>query len=115
MSDSAHTDFSLSASEMTINATAATFSVGGSVGVGALGVDVGFSGGKAWGTSYDIAVGPGTSFSGGVEPIRNARDTPEDEFALNAYSFKPVVYRQRYTDANQRESAFYVLVYSVGR
>ncbi len=115
VSDSAHTDFSLSASETTINASASTIAVGGAVGLNAANVDVTFSGGGAWTTTYDIAVGPSTSFSGGVEPIRNNRDTPEDEFALNAYSFKPVVYRQHYTDANQKDSAFYVLVYSVGR
>jgi hypothetical protein len=115
VSDAAHVDFSLNASETDVNSSATTWAVGGSIGVGVAGIDIGFNGGRAWTTSYDIAVGPSTSFSGGVEPIRNARDTPEDEFALNGYSFKPVVYRHHYTDANQRESAFYVLVYSVAR
>jgi hypothetical protein len=119
VSDSAHTSFSLSASETEVNATSASISYGGSVTVGAdyLGYSGSISvhGGYARGTSYDIAVGPSTSFSGGVEPIRNIRDTPEDEFALNGYSFRPFVYRQRYTDASRNESAFFVMVYSVGR
>ena len=115
VSDSTRADFSLSFGENTIDSTIATVTVGGGGSVGFGPVEVGTSRGRSLGTNYDISVGPNTAFSGGIEPIRNQRDTPEDEFALNAYSFKPVVYRQRYKNAQQKESAFYVMVYSVDR
>jgi hypothetical protein len=80
------------------------------------GVGVTFSAevGHAVTESYEVRVGRRTEFAGAVEPVKNDARTPEDEFALNAYSFTPYVYRERY-NLNDKDAGLFVLMYAVGR
>jgi hypothetical protein len=117
-SDSANVGFSLNTSDSKTNSTSmsTSYGVSGSVGVGSFGIGAGVSVnvGKSIDDSSSISISEGTTFAGGIQPIRNDPNTAEDEFALHGYSFSPFVYRQRYTDANQKEFGFYVLMYAVG-
>ncbi|HEY8073048.1 MAG TPA: hypothetical protein VIF62_03035, partial [Labilithrix sp.] len=71
--------------------------------------------GITFGTGYDLSFGTTATFSGSVQPIRNDPSTPEDEFGDEGYAFTPYVYKQKYLDAQQKESAFYVMVYALAR
>ncbi len=115
VSDSATVSFSLSSSETTTNSTAVSTSISGTIGFGAGPVNVSGTAGITYGTGYDLSFGTSATFSGSVQPIRDDPNTPEDEFADNAYGFTPYVYKQRYLDPQQKESAFYVMVYALGR
>ena len=41
-------------------------------------------------------------------------NTPEDEYAENAYSFAPIVYREHYEDINGEPAGYYVFHWMVG-
>jgi len=97
------------------NAFAETTKLGvnGSLGVGGLSVDSELGIGVTQG--YSITVGKDTIFAGGVPPIPDDPETPEDEYQLHRYSFTPTVYRQHYTDSAGEDAAYYVLTYAVGK
>jgi hypothetical protein len=93
-------------------ATETTLGIEGSVTVG--GFSLGGNFGAGSGQGYAVTVGSYAEILGGVPPIPDDPATPEDEYSTYAYSFTPLVYRQRYTDASGNDAAYYVLNYSVG-
>jgi hypothetical protein len=100
--------------------------VGNSVSVGASlsfqipFTDIGAGGGvkKSWdwstshGSGYSVTVGSSTDFGGVIPAIRDNPDTPEDEFKVWRYSFKPYVYRHHYKDNTGTTSGFFVITYA---
>ena len=52
---------------------------------------------------------------GGVPPVRDQASTPEDEYALHRYAFKPYVYREHYENAEGDEGGYYVVGYTSGK
>ncbi len=113
VSDLATVMFSLSEASSKSNSNATTISYGGGVKAGA-GVSVAVDVTKAITQSYEVRVSRSTTFSGFVEPLKNNLQTPEDEFANNAYSFTPYVYREHYKLGDE-EAGLFVLLYSVGK
>jgi hypothetical protein len=87
--------------DVTTSVTVAGFTFGPQVGVG-------------WGEGYAVSVGSQFLFGGGVPPIPNDPNTPEDEYAEYRFGFSPIVYRQHYTDAGGSQASLYVLNYTVG-
>ena len=67
------------------------------------------------GSAYSISLGNEVVFSGGVPPIPNDPNTPEDEYEAHHFSFSPYVYRETYTTAEGEETGFYMLNYTVGQ
>lgn len=118
-SDVGNVSFSLNQSQSKANIDAFTYSYGGSVTVGGgvsfVSASLTVDASKAVTSAYTVSVGRSTSFSGWTSPIRNDTGTPEDEFALNSFSFTPYVYRQRYKAADDANAALFVLMYAVGR
>jgi len=125
-SDVGSVGFNLSTNESTTNTDAASFSYGTShtVSLSAHGsfkiVQVS---GQLQGTvdttssldnSYSVTVGTSASFSGNVAPVRDDPATPANEATLYGYSFRPYVYRHRFTDKGGREGAFYAITYTAG-
>jgi hypothetical protein len=66
------------------------------------------------GRSYGVSVGSSTSFGGSVPAVRDDPSTPADEASLYGYSFRPIVYRERFENAEGQQGAYYVLTYAVG-
>ncbi|MBT8494961.1 MAG: hypothetical protein KJO07_18070, partial [Deltaproteobacteria bacterium] len=84
----------------------------GNVGVGpvSLNFDVGLNQGR----SHSVNIGTEAIFGGGVPPIPDDPNTPEDEHAANSFSYSPSVHKEYYTDANGNEAGYYVLTFTVG-
>jgi hypothetical protein len=78
------------------------------------GVTFGADVGAGWGEGYSVSVGSEFFFGGGVPPIPDDPNTPEDEYAEYRFGFSPVVYRKHYADSEGNDAAMYVLDYSVG-
>jgi hypothetical protein len=89
-----------------------TVGVGGSLGAGGLAVDVDTSVGVTQG--YSVQVGTDTIFAGGVPPIPDNPDTPEDEYQVHRFAFAPVVYREYYENPAGEQAGYYVMHYAVG-
>ncbi len=87
--------------------------LGLSASITVAGVKVGGGTSMGWGSGYSLSVGSEATFSGGLPPIPDQSDTPEDEYGAYAYRVKPVIYIQEYTDGNGEDAAFYVQTYSV--
>lgn len=81
---------------------------------GAPGFKFGAEVGAGWSRSHTLEIGEEAVFGGKLPTLPDDPDTPEDEFAQNAYSFAPVVYRDHYTDAEGNEYSYYVFHYTVG-
>ena len=99
-----------------VGAGAAVFDrigVNGSIGAGGVSVDSSINVGVAQG--YSITAGKDVIFAGGIPPIPDDPETPEDEFKVHGYSFRPHVYRQHYTNSAGEDAAYYVMHYSVGQ
>jgi hypothetical protein len=113
-SDVGFVNFWLVSGETETNATAETITVGvgGSIGAGGLAVDVNASVGVTQG--YAVTVGSDTIFAGGVPPIPDNPDTPEDEYQVHRFAFTPVVYREYYENAAGEQAGYYVMHYAVG-
>lgn len=90
-----------------------TIGVNGSIGAGGVSVDSSINVGVAQG--YSITAGKDVIFAGGIPPIPDDPETPEDEFKVHGYSFRPHVYRQHYTNSAGEDAAYYVMHYSVGQ
>lgn len=58
---------------------------------------------------YSISVGKSSLWAGGIPPVPDNPDTPEDEYELHRYSFQPFVFRQRYVDVYGEEAAYMVM------
>jgi hypothetical protein len=119
-SDVANVSFSLSSTSTEANTTAKSFQFGATVG-GGLGfgpfINVQVTDDKTWSLdeSYTVSTGTTSTFSGGIEPVRDDPSTPENEYTLYGYSFQPLVYREHYDDTNKKARAFYVMTYAVGK
>ena len=114
-SDVGFVSFWMVAGEQETNEVAekTTLGVTGSLGVGGVSVDAKVGVGVAQG--YSITTGKDVVFAGGIPPIPDDPETPEDEFKVHGYSFTPVVYRHHYTDAVGEDAAYYVMTYAVGQ
>lgn len=76
-----------------------------------LGFKFGQSAGVGTGKGYAVKVGDEGLFRGKVPPVPDDPATPEDEFGLYNYGYKPVVYLHEYEDIDGEEAAFYALTY----
>ena len=63
------------------------------------------------GQGYSLAIGREALFGGGVPPVPDNPDTPEDDYMVHRFAFTPIVYRQPYIDAGGDESGYYVMYY----
>jgi hypothetical protein len=94
-------------SETNSVAESTSFGVGASFGAGGVSVDAEVSVGVEQG--YSLSVGASQLFAGSIPPVLDDHETPEDEFALHRFAFRPVVYRHHYVDRFGADAAFYVL------
>ncbi len=99
--------------ELEFNSTRTSYDFGTSAGITAFGVKVGVNSSYGFGSGYSLTVGSGAFFSGGLPPLPDDPDTPEDEYALNKYGVVPYVYQQPYTTPEGEEAAYYVMTYAV--
>jgi hypothetical protein len=111
-SDVGFVNFWLVRGETETNEIAETTKLGatGSIGVAGVTVDTDVSVGVTQG--YSLTVGRDTIFAGGVPPIPDNPETPEDEYAIHRYGFNPYVYRQHYTDSEGGDAAYYVMYFA---
>ncbi|MEZ4447390.1 MAG: hypothetical protein R3B72_50405, partial [Polyangiaceae bacterium] len=114
-SDVGYVNFFLSAGESETNAVAEStdFGVNSSFGGGVVSVDASINIGVSQG--YSLRIGRSNLFGGGIPPIADDPDTPEDEFEVHRYSFQPYVYRQHYVDKYGEPAAFYVMNYTAAK
>jgi hypothetical protein len=105
----------LTAAESTTLEEATTTTVSIDAEVGVAGVKFGGHVGESFGHAYSVRIGEEAIFAGSVPPIPDVVGTPEDEHALNAFSFSPYVYRERYDRPDGSEAGYYVLGFTVAR
>lgn len=115
VSDIGDVSWWLNVSESTGHSESRDYDFGGSAGVTAYGINVSMSASRGWGSGYSLTTGASALFSGTIPPMPDDPDTPEDEHANNAYSVRPYVYLQRYTNEAGDEGAYYVMTYAVER
>jgi len=96
------------------NTVATNTSVGIASSIGAFGVTVGGNISWSWGESYSLTIAKETTFAGGVPPLPDKTQTPEDEYLLYRYGFTPYVYREHYQTNDAQDAGYYVVSYSVG-
>ncbi len=115
LSDVGFVNFWLVAGEAETNsvATSTTLGLTSSFGAGVVSIDTDVSIGVTQG--YSISVGNNQIFAGGIPPVPDNPQTPEDEFEVNRYRFMPAVFRQYYTDRHGDEAAYYVMNFAVAR
>lgn len=113
VSDSADVGWQLSMSNgaSRTDAASVTVSLAGRIGVGVVVAEIGVA--ASAGVAYEVQVDKSASFGGMVPPIRNNARTPEDEYALHAYGFAPIMYRARYQDESGQTAGYYVIDYTV--
>ncbi len=114
VSDVGYVSFRMKVGESESNSEATTTTVGAKTSFGLFGngIDANFNLGV--GQGYSVNVGAESFFSGGVPPIPDDPNTPEDEFLLNRYSFTPNIHRQKYVNHNDEEASYYVMYFAVG-
>ncbi|MEZ4269872.1 MAG: hypothetical protein R3C68_00050 [Myxococcota bacterium] len=112
-SDSGGTSWSVGLGLNQGTSTGVSVSVGTSASLGVVGFRYGESIGESEDNGYSINIGESTSFGGGIPAIPDKSSTPEDEFALNRYAFRPYVYVRHYQDAMGEDSSYYVITYAV--
>jgi hypothetical protein len=115
VSDSSWIGWWLSVTETETNAinTNVNLTVSSSVKVG--GVKFGGEVGASWGQGYAVSVGRDALFGGGVAPMPDDPETPEDEYAAHRFSFSPYVYVNNYLDAEGEDAGYYVMNFVVGQ
>ncbi len=115
ISDVGYVGFFMVAGESETNEVAFTTTVGMTASFGAFGagLDVDASIGVTQG--YALTVGRDALFAGNVPPVPDDPATPEDDYLKHRLSFTPIVYRQRYLDADGNESGYYVLHFTRGQ
>jgi len=113
-SDVGFVNFWLVVGEQETNEVCEKTSIGinGSIGGGGVTIDGSVSLGVAQG--YSVTVGQDAIFAGAVPPIPDDPATPEDEFVMHRYSFKPIVYREHYTTPEGEDAGYYVMSYTAG-
>jgi hypothetical protein len=105
----------LSVNDYETNAERMTTGLSVSSSISVAGVKFGGELGADWGQGYAVTVGREAVFGGGVPPIPDDPDTPEDEYEAHRYSFSPYVYTERYTDSEGEEAGYYVLDFAAGK
>ena len=115
ISDVGFVSFWLVAGETQTNEVATTTTMGVESSFGAAGVSLNTDVSIGVGQGYSVSVGKSTLFAGGIPPIPDDPNTPEDEFDVFRYSFSPYVYRQRYVDAYGAEAGYYVMHFAVSQ
>ena len=103
------------AQEEVTNSTNLDHGLGVSAGVEAFGVKIGTGVDYGWGEGYSLRVGKNAGFFGGVHPIPDDPNTPEDEYTQHVYEMSPVVYLHDYITPTGDESAHYVMTYTSKR
>ncbi len=114
-SDVGSTSWSISVSQGTSSGISLGTSIGTGTSYGVLGFSYGSGSGEGWSSSYGMSFGTNASFGGGIPAVPNAAGTPEDEYLLYRYSFRPYVYVQHYVDDVGVDAAYYVITYTVER
>lgn len=114
-SDVGFVKFWLAVAESETNSVTEKTSIGisGSIGGGGISIDSKISVGVAQG--YSVTVGRDALFGGGIPPIPDDPSTPEDEFLMHRYSFRPIVYREHYQTPAGEDAGYYVLSYTVNK
>lgn len=99
--------------ESNANSEATNWSLGASAGITAFGVKVGGGYTEGWGSSYSLSIGQNALFYGSVPPMPDNLATPEDEYAANAFTVTPWVYRETWEDEDGNPLDYLVMTYSV--
>jgi hypothetical protein len=115
ISDVGFVNYWLVVGETETNEVAEQTKLGWQTSFGIGGVEFDYEESAALETGYSISVGTETIFAGGVPPVPDDPETPEDEYEVHRYAFKPFVYKQHYTDAYGEDAAFYVMHFAVSR
>jgi hypothetical protein len=115
VSDVGYVSFVLVSGESETNDVAEKTTLGMQASFGAFGASVDVDASVGVETGYSITVGSETIFAGGVPPVPDDPETPEDEYLVHRYSFQPLVYRQHYQDAAGEDAAYYVLHFAAGQ
>ncbi len=121
VSDVGEAGFRLSVDESTTNDISMSTSIGMRLDLSSEipliggGVKFGADLGVGWGQGYSMRIGGGAFFWGGMPPLPDDPDTPEDEYQQHAFAMRPYLYREHYTDVNGEDAAFYVLSYAVAQ
>ncbi len=112
VSDVGKVGFSLTVADSVTNAETMNLDVylGGEIQVA--GFAVGVNVGQNWGKGVSLAIGSDATFSGDAPAVPDDPETAGDEYAEYAYSFTPLVFRQRYLDAAGAERAYYALTFT---
>ncbi|MBW2528153.1 MAG: hypothetical protein JRI23_28500 [Deltaproteobacteria bacterium] len=114
-SDVGFVNFWLTVGETETNSVNEKISFGVSGSIGAAGVQVDSKIGVGLGQGYSLQVGKSAMFSGSIPPIPDDSATPEDEFAVHRYAFKPIIYREHYQTPEGEEAGYYVMTYTVSK
>lgn len=115
VSDVASTSFALTLSDAMTTATNTSSGWTLNLSLGAAAVTGNANYGKTISDGYHVDLAKSTTFSGSVPPLRDNPSTPEDEFAINSYSFTPVVYSEHYMTPQKKDATYWVVTYTVGR
>lgn len=115
VSDAGRAGWWLSVIDTETNAAALETEIGVSSSIKIAGVKFGGEVAAGFGKGYSLTVGREALFGGAVPSLPDLPSTPEDEYDANAYTFRPLVYRERYRNAAGEDSGYYVLSYSVGQ
>jgi hypothetical protein len=111
VSDAGEIAWWLNTSELGVHAELREMSFAGTLG--SLGAE--YSHVNTEGDGYTVSIGAGTAFSGEVPGIVDRIATPESEYTMHAYSFRPIMYRHRYIDAEGLPAGLFALTYTVSR
>jgi hypothetical protein len=114
VSDVAHLGWGVSAGEYDMNIETSKADVSASAAVSMSGFTFGVTATDGVGESFTVILGESVSFRGGTPPIPDDPDTPEDDYAENAFSFSPVVYKHSYEGPEGQEMGFFALAFTVG-
>jgi len=115
ISDVGFVSFWLVAGETQTNEVATTTTLGVESSFGAAGLELNTDVHIGVGQGYSVSVGKSSLFAGGIPPVPDDPNTPEDEFDVYRYNFSPYVYRQHYVDPSGEDAAYYVMHFAVGQ
>lgn len=115
VSDIGSTSWRITMGETSTDSTTTSYGFGLSADIKAFGVKVGGGVQSGWGDGYSVGIGTSAFFGGGLPPIPDNPNTPEDEYDLHKYSVLPYVYQQLWADEEGEVGAFYVMNYAVER
>jgi len=71
--------------------------------------------GNGAGGATGVSMSQEVVFGGAIPPISDDPSTPEDEYRVHNYTFKPLVYREFYgEEEGGSQSSYYVLTFTIG-